>query len=88
MRSKIKVTDEESAPGWSLKWVVNTASLKVEALIVFCFQCKHESPVYSDYLVMCQVQSADHTTHPSNTRAAAAEVVTDEWWFDLARVLY
>ena len=30
---------------------------------------------------MTQVQSADHTTHPSNFRAAAAEVVTDDWWF-------
>ena len=30
---------------------------------------------------MTQVQAADHTTHPSNFRAAAAEVVTDEWWF-------
>ena len=30
---------------------------------------------------MTQVQSADHTTHPTNFRAAAEEVVTDEWWF-------
>ena len=30
---------------------------------------------------MTQVQAADHTTHPSNFRAAAAEVVSDEWWF-------
>ena len=35
----------------------------------------------SDYLVMCQVQAADHSTHPSNSRAAAEAVVTDEWWF-------
>ena len=30
---------------------------------------------------MCQVQTGEHETHPSNTRAAAAKVVSDEWWF-------
>ena len=30
---------------------------------------------------MTQVHSADHKTHPSNTRAAADAVVSDEWWF-------
>jgi glutamine synthetase len=30
---------------------------------------------------MTQVQSADHTTHPSNFRAEAEKLVTDEWWF-------
>ena len=37
--------------------------------------------MYSDFLVMTQVHSADHKTHPSNTRAAADAVVSDEWWF-------
>ena len=30
---------------------------------------------------MTQVQLVDHTTYPSNFRAAAEAVVTDEWWF-------
>ena len=30
---------------------------------------------------MCQVETGEHETHPSNTRVAASEVVTDEWWF-------
>ena len=81
MRSKIKVTDEESAPGWSFD---GSSTQQAEGGSSDCLLLPvqtYESPVYSDYLVMCQVQSADHTTHPSNTRAAAAEVVTDEWWF-------
>ena len=32
-------------------------------------------------LVMCEVQTGEHETHGTNTRAAAAAVVTDEWWF-------
>ena len=32
-------------------------------------------------LVLTQVQTAEHETHPSNFVAAAAEVVADEWWF-------
>ena len=81
MRSKIKVTDEESAPGWSFD---GSSTQQAEGGSSDCLLLPvqtYESPVYSDYLVMCQVQAADHTTHPSNTRAAAAEVVTDEWWF-------
>ena len=81
MRSKIKVTDEESAPGWSFD---GSSTQQAEGGSSDCLLLPvqtYDSPVYSDYLVMCQVQSADHTTHPSNTRAAAAEVVTDEWWF-------
>ena len=30
---------------------------------------------------MCQVETGEHETHPSNSRAAAEAVVTDEWWF-------
>ncbi len=81
MRSKIKVADEESAPGWSFD---GSSTQQAEGGSSDCLLLPvqtYESPVYSDYLVMCQVQSADHTTHPSNTRAAAADVVTDEWWF-------
>ena len=41
----------------------------------------YEGPQFADNLVMCEVQTGEHETHPSNTRSAAAEVVTDEWWF-------
>jgi glutamine synthetase len=30
---------------------------------------------------LCEVETGEHETHPSNFRAAAASVVTDEWWF-------
>jgi len=30
---------------------------------------------------MCEVQTGSHEVHPSNTRAAAAAVASDEWWF-------
>ena len=30
---------------------------------------------------MCEVETGEHKTHPSNMRAGAAQVVTDEWWF-------
>ena len=45
MRSKIKVTDEESAPGWSFDGS-STHKQRVEALIVFYFQCKLMRALY------------------------------------------
>jgi glutamine synthetase len=30
---------------------------------------------------MCQVETGEHETHPSNTRAAAEKILSDEWWF-------
>ena len=41
----------------------------------------YEGPLFASHLVMCEVQTGEHKTHPSNTRSAAAEVVSDDWWF-------
>ena len=37
---------------------------------------EYTNPLYGDKLVMCQVQTGEHETHPTNTRAAAAEVAS------------
>ena len=88
LRSKIKATSEDNIPDWSF----NASSMQqvgtgsVECLLL---PVQHyESPFAFDYIVLCQVQRADHTDHPSNTRAAASEVVTDEWWFGFEQEYY
>ena len=81
MRSKVKATDEDTAPDWSFD---GSSTLQAEGGSSDCLLLPvqtYENPNGHD-LVMTQVQAADHTTHPSNFRAAAAEVVTDEWWLD------
>ena len=81
MRSKIKVTDEDTPPEWSFD---GSSTQQAEGDSSDCLLLPvqtYESPMYSDFLVMTQVHSADHKTHPSNTRAAADAVVSDEWWF-------
>ena len=81
MRSKIKVTDEDTPPEWSFD---GSSTQQAEGDSSDCLLLPvqtYESPMYSDFLVMTQVHSADHKTHPSNTRAAADTVVSDEWWF-------
>ena len=80
MRSKVKATDEDKAPDWSFD---GSSTQQAEGGSSDCLLLPvqtYENPNGHD-LVMTQVQAADHTTHPSNFRAAAAEVVTDEWWF-------
>ena len=80
MRSKVKATDEETAPDWSFD---GSSTQQAEGGSSDCLLLPvqtYSNPNGHD-LVLTQVQAADHTTHPSNFRAAAAEVVTDEWWF-------
>ena len=80
MRSKVKATKDESPPDWSFD---GSSTEQAEGGSSDCLLLPvqtYENPNGHD-LVMTQVQAADHTTHPSNFRAAAAEVVTDEWWF-------
>ena len=80
MRSKVKATDEDTPPDWSFD---GSSTQQAEGGSSDCLLLPvqtYENPNGHD-LVMTQVQAADHTTHPSNFRAAAAEVVTDEWWF-------
>ena len=79
MRSKVKATDEETAPDWSFD---GSSTQQAEGGSSDCLLLPvqtYSNPNGHD-LVLTQVQAADHTTHPSNFRAAAAEVVTDEWW--------
>ena len=81
IRSKIKATDESKPPDWAFD---GSSTQQAEGGSSDCLLLPvqtYDNPTASDYLVMCQVLSADETTHPSNFRAAAAEVVTDEWWF-------
>ena len=80
MRSKVKATEDETPPEWSFD---GSSTQQAEGGSSDCLLIPvqtYSNPDGHD-LVMTEVQSADHTTHPSNFRAAAAEVVTDEWWF-------
>ena len=80
MRSKVKATEEKSAPDWSFD---GSSTQQAEGGSSDCLLLPvqtYSNPNGHD-IVMTQVQAADHTTHPSNFRAAAAEVVSDEWWF-------
>ena len=80
MRSKVKATTETTAPDWSFD---GSSTQQAEGGSSDCLLLPvqtYTNPNGHD-LVMTQVQAADHTTHPSNFRAAAADLVTDEWWF-------
>ena len=80
MRSKVKATKDETPPDWSFD---GSSTQQAEGGSSDCLLLPVQTYVNPNGhdLVMTQVQAADHTTHPSNFRAAAAEVVTDEWWF-------
>ena len=80
MRSKVKATEDDTPPDWSFD---GSSTLQAEGGSSDCLLLPVQtySNPHGHDLVMTQVQSADHTTHPTNFRAAAAEVVTDEWWF-------
>ena len=80
MRSKVKATDEDTPPDWSFD---GSSTLQAEGGSSDCLLLPvqtYSNPNGHDF-VLTQVHAADHTTHPSNFRAAAEEVVTDEWWF-------
>ena len=81
LRSKVKVTDESNAPGWSFD---GSSTQQAEGGASDCLlipATTYPGPCNSDFLVMCEVQTGSHEVHPSNTRAAAAAVASDEWWF-------
>ena len=81
MRSKVKATAADTPPDWSFD---GSSTQQAEGGSSDCLLIPvetYENPELPHSLVMCQVQSADHSTHPSNSRAAAEAVVTDEWWF-------
>ena len=81
LRSKIKTTEDDSPPVWAFD---GSSTQQAEGGNSDCLLLPvqtYENPLFSDYLVMGQVETGEHETHPSNTRVAASEVVTDEWWF-------
>ncbi len=91
IRSKIKATDlrgtdkgdlnDDMPPKWSFD---GSSTQQAEGSSSDCVLIPiqmYENPTTPDHLVMCQVLAADGSIHPSNTRAAAEAVVTDEWWF-------
>ena len=81
LRSKIKVAGDESPPEWSFD---GSSTQQAEGGSSDCLLIPvqtYEGPLFSDKLVMCEVHTGEHEVHPSNSRSAAASVVTDEWWF-------
>ncbi len=81
LRSKIKTTEDDTPPEWAFD---GSSTQQAEGGNSDCLLLPvqtYDCPLFADYLVMCQVETGEHQTHSSNTRVAAAEVVTDEWWF-------
>ena len=81
LRSKIKVTKDEKPPDWSFD---GSSTQQAEGGSSDCLLLPvqtYDGPLFADSLVMCEVQTGEHETHVSNMRAAAAKIVTDEWWF-------
>ena len=71
IRSKIKATEDDVPPEWSFD---GSSTQQAEGGSSDCLLLPvqtYDCPLFSDYLVMCQVQTGEHETHPSNTRAAA-----------------
>ena len=70
LRSKVKVTEGE-APEWSFD---GSSTKQAEGGSSDCLLLPvqmYDNPTTDGALVMCQVQTGDHETHPSNERAAA-----------------
>jgi glutamine synthetase len=81
LRSKIKVTKDDIPPDWSFD---GSSTQQAEGGSSDCLIIpvqRYDGPLFADELVMCEVQTGEHETHPSNTRAKAAGIVSDEWWF-------
>ena len=81
LRSKIKVTKDETPPDWSFD---GSSTRQAEGANSDCLLLpvqSYEGPLFADNLIMCEVQTGERETHVTNTRAAAAAVAKDEWWF-------
>tara|TARA_B100001989_G_C24538177_1_gene465773 strand:- start:1034 stop:2011 length:978 start_codon:yes stop_codon:yes gene_type:complete len=88
LRSKIKATAEETTPDWSFDGSSTQQAGTGDSDCLLLPVQSYENPTEPDYIVLCQVHGADHKVHPTNTRAAAAEIVTDEWWFGFEQEYY
>ena len=71
MRSKVKATDEDTPPDWSFD---GSSTQQAEGGSSDCLLLPVQtySNPHGHDLVLTQVQTAEHETHPSNFRAAAA----------------
>jgi len=81
LRSKVKVTDEDTPPGWAFDGSSTQQAEGGSSDCVLKPVAEYEGPLSSDKLVMCEVLSPDKTPHSSNTRNKCEGLVTDEWWF-------
>ncbi len=81
LRSKVKVTDEDTPPGWAFDGSSTQQAEGGSSDCVLRPVAEYEGPLSSDRLVMCEVLSPDKTPHSSNTRHKCEGLVTDEWWF-------
>tara|TARA_B100000212_G_scaffold341327_1_gene324216 strand:+ start:275 stop:1249 length:975 start_codon:yes stop_codon:yes gene_type:complete len=81
LRSKVKVTADNTAPEWSFDGSsTQQADTQGSDCILIPVQ-EYKNPLFGDSLVMCGVQTSERVAHSTNMRHAASEVVTDEWWF-------
>ena len=81
LRSKVKVTDEDTLPDWAFDGSSTQQAEGGSSDCVLKPVAEYKGPLSSDRLVMCEVLSTDKTPHSSNTRHKCEGVVTDEWWF-------
>ena len=81
LRSKIKVTNDDKIPNWSFDGSSTQQAEGVSSDCILIPVQTYKGPLFSDSLVMCEVQSGDHEVHPSNTRVEAAKTVSEKWWF-------
>ena len=81
LRSKVKVTNDRNPPEWSFDGSsTQQADTEGSDCILIPVQ-EYKNPLFGDSLVMCGVQTSAREAHSTNTRHAASEIVTDEWWF-------
>ena len=80
IRSKIKVTEEEEPPQWGFDGSSTQQADGSSSDCILIPVAQYDGPLGAD-LVMCQVDTGEHETHPSNTRKACEGLVADDWWF-------
>lgn len=99
LHSKIKATIDATPPEWFAvvddtqppSQMTKNTPQKHNLPYSDCFLVPvqtYNNPTSPDHLVLCQVQNHDHLPHASNTREAAARIVTDEWWFGFEQEYY
>ena len=81
LRSKVKVTNEDTPPGWAFDGSSTQQAEGGSSDCVLKPVAEYKGSLSSDRLVMCEVLSPDKTPHSSNTRHKCEGLVTDEWWF-------